>query len=106
MFNLDSKLLQVLRPYSNISNLVIWDYYVKEDLAHGPTYDLEMMSLEGTSEEEGSLSEGPAIVPVRRIINGCYDDVTQLEPDSCTYLLQVRLNSFTNVLPVIFYRIT
>ena len=35
----------VLRPFSHISDLVIWDYYVKEELRGGPAYDLEIAGM-------------------------------------------------------------
>ena len=47
---------QVLRPYSNLANLVIWDYYTQEDLAHGPSYDFESVSKEMREMEEQQLA--------------------------------------------------
>ena len=62
---------------------------MKEDLAHGPSYDLEVVAADMRLDEEGELPDGGPIVPQRRIVNGCYDDVSHLEPDACNYLLQV-----------------
>ncbi|KAL3178044.1 hypothetical protein MRX96_038584 [Rhipicephalus microplus] len=44
---------EVLRPYSNLSNLEVWDYYLEETLCHGPIYDPELVVLE----------RGPKVVP-------------------------------------------
>ena len=82
-------MLQVLRPYSNISNLRIWEYYTTENLAHGPSYDFEVIDRESKREEEEEAMEAPLGVPYRKILNGCYDDVMRVEPDAVSYLLQV-----------------
>ena len=79
----------MLRPYSNISNLQIWDYYLKEDLAHGPSYDFESVAKETRLEEEQMMIDGPLVANPRKIINGCYDNIEQLQPDAFVYLLQV-----------------
>ena len=79
----------VLRPYSNVSNLKLWDYYLKEDLAHGPPYDLEVIEKEENREEEEALIDGPMSPSMRKVVNGCYDNVERLLPDSCHYLMQV-----------------
>ena len=81
---------QVLRPYSNISNLVIWEYFLKEDLAHGPSFDLDIVAKETRLIEEQELVDGPLTPSHRKIINGCYDNIEYQEPDSCTFLIQVR----------------
>lgn len=75
----------VLRPYSNVSNLNIWDYFVCEDLSFGPSYDLEMTS---TSLEEQEFHDISRLVSNRRIVNSCYDDVPSAIPDAFTYLLK------------------
>ena len=38
MYSLDLQ-QTVLRPYCNISDFQIWDYYLDEELRHGPSYD-------------------------------------------------------------------
>jgi len=77
----------VLRPYSNISNLKLWDYYMKEDLAHGPSYDFEAVAREMKMLEEQDMVDGPMTSNTRRIVNACYDNVDQQQPESCTHLL-------------------
>ena len=81
--------LQVLRPYSNTSNLMLWDYYLTEDLAHGPSYDFEIAETETSYQEEQEMVDGPMTPSSRKIINGCYDNIGNLEPDACSFLTQV-----------------
>ena len=33
----------VLRPFNNLSDLQIWNYYFGEELKHGPSYDYELV---------------------------------------------------------------
>ncbi|KAL4225636.1 ARS-binding factor 1 [Mactra antiquata] len=70
----------VLRPYSNLSNLKIWDYYTTEDLAHGPSYDIEVVQKEIRQNEDQESVEllGQS---QRKIVNGCYDSVMLQQPD-------------------------
>ena len=82
--------MQVLRPYSNVSNLHIWEYYLKEDLARGPSYDFEVIQKEIRMDEDQALIEGPLVPSLRRVLNAAYDNVEQTQPDAFTYLLQVR----------------
>lgn len=42
----------VLRPASNISELVIWSFYYGEELKHGAPYDFEVYTLDVLKEEE------------------------------------------------------
>jgi hypothetical protein len=79
----------VLRPYSNITNLKIWNYYLSEDLAHGPPYDLEVVEREEHKEEEDALIDGPVSPSNRKVVNSCYDSVERVMPDSCHYLIRV-----------------
>ena len=83
----------VLRPYSNISNLKLWDYYFSEDLAHGPSYEIETVHKEiQLNEEESSETGGQQ--KVRRIVNGCYDNVFLKQPDVFIQKLQVSEKFF------------
>ena len=34
----------ILRPFSNLSDLYIWNYYFGEELKHGPSYDYEIVT--------------------------------------------------------------
>ena len=51
---------KVLRPFSHQSDLVIWDYYIKEELRHGPFYDPEYAEMDLAQEDEGNLCEARA----------------------------------------------
>jgi hypothetical protein len=42
----------VLRPFSHLSDLALWDYYTGEELHHGPPYDPEYFDLDLASDEE------------------------------------------------------
>ena len=44
MYSLDLQ-QTVLRPYCNISDFQIWDYYLAEELRHGPSYDYELIMV-------------------------------------------------------------
>ena len=88
-YSTDAMFLQVLRPYSNIANLKIWEYFLKEDLAHGPIYDIEVVAKEQKMEDEEEEAELAITQNTRRIVNGCYDNIEHVQPDACTYLLQV-----------------
>ncbi len=79
----------VLRPYSNISSLKIWDYFLGEDLCRGPSYDFEVIAAEKQLEYDQELVDGTVNTSMRKIVNACYDDVAQVQPDACTHLLQV-----------------
>lgn len=79
---------QVLRPFSNMSNLKIWDYYLTEDLAHGSSYDFEVTASDLKAEEEQEMIDGPLSSSSRKVINGCYDTTDLVEPAICSYLLQ------------------
>lgn len=81
----------VLRPYSNIANLELWDYYLEEDLHHGPSYDFEVVAKEMRDEEDQELIDGPLAPPtsLRKVVNSCYDDIKHVQPDACAHLLKV-----------------
>jgi myotubularin-related protein 5/13 len=75
----------------------VWDYYVKEDLAHGPSYDLEAIEKETRIEEEQRMIDGPFLPNPRKVINGCYDNIEAIQPDMMVHLLQVCFNSTLDV---------
>ncbi|XP_053384706.1 myotubularin-related protein 13-like isoform X1 [Mercenaria mercenaria] len=77
----------VLRPYSYLSNLKIWDYYTVEDLAHGPSYDIEIVHREITQNEDSESLELMG-QQQRKVINGCYDNVMLQEPDHFCWQFQ------------------
>ena len=49
-----------MRPYCSVPNLELWDYYLTEELSHGPPYDLEVSAMDLAQAEEARVTEGPA----------------------------------------------
>ena len=87
---------QVLRPYSNLSNLKIWDYYLIEDLAHGPSYDIEVTQREIRQNEDQEPVETIG-QPRRKVINGCYDNILIQQPDNFQWQFQVCVSLCMNI---------
>ncbi|CAB0016635.1 unnamed protein product [Nesidiocoris tenuis] len=63
---------KVLRPQSNLAVLDVWNYYVSEDLRHGPSYDLELIQLEACQQEETDAAEGTQSPARQVVMNGVY----------------------------------
>ena len=38
-----------------MSDLVLWDYYIEEELRFGPCYDMEYAEIDLTLQDEGNL---------------------------------------------------
>ncbi|XP_062850803.1 myotubularin-related protein 5 isoform X2 [Trichomycterus rosablanca] len=78
---------EVLKPYSNISNLKVWDFYTEETLSEGPSFDWELVrgKTEGPEEER---AETTAPKSQRRVVWPCYDRLSKVVPDAITKLLQ------------------
>ena len=78
----------VLRPFSHISDLVLWDYYVKEELRGGPAYDLEIAGMEADTEDEadGSLISDSGLLTRASLTLG-YDNMASDHPDMISHLL-------------------
>uniref|UniRef100_A0A8C9L4V0 SET binding factor 1 n=1 Tax=Serinus canaria TaxID=9135 RepID=A0A8C9L4V0_SERCA len=79
---------EVLRPYSNISNLKVWDYYTEETLSEGPPYDWELAQGQPEPAEEPDRQDTAAPQSKRRIIWPCYDNRSRVEPDAISKLLE------------------
>ena len=47
----------VLRPFNNLSDLQIWDYYTGEELKHGASHDYELVVQDVEQDEEYSASD-------------------------------------------------
>ncbi|CAB3383072.1 Hypothetical predicted protein [Cloeon dipterum] len=86
----------VLRPQSHLSNLDVWDYYLGEELCHGPSYDLEIVQQDAATaegdKEIASISHdsGRTLINknIGRLVTSGYDGVAQCIPDSFSYLLE------------------
>ncbi|XP_014746240.1 PREDICTED: myotubularin-related protein 5 [Sturnus vulgaris] len=83
---------EVLRPYSNISNLKVWDYYTEETLSEGPSYDWELAQGQPEPPEEPDRQDTAAPQSKRRIIWPCYDNRSRVEPDAISKLLEELQN--------------
>lgn len=81
---------QVLRPYSNVSNLKVWDFYTEETLAEGPPYDWELAQGPPEPPEE-ERPDGGAPQSRRRVVWPCYDNLPRAQPDAISRLLEVRV---------------
>ena len=82
-------LLQVLRPYTFISNLKLWDFYMEETLSEGPSYDWELRGWqERTAEEVAEKPDSGGPKSQRCIVWPCYDNLSKTLPDAITKLLQ------------------
>ncbi|XP_053925663.1 myotubularin-related protein 5 [Cuculus canorus] len=79
---------EVLRPYSNISNLKVWDYYTEETLSEGPSYDWELTQSQADNAEEPDRHDAGAPQTKRKIIWPCYDNRRRLQPDAISKLLE------------------
>uniref|UniRef100_A0A672RXV7 Myotubularin-related protein 5-like n=1 Tax=Sinocyclocheilus grahami TaxID=75366 RepID=A0A672RXV7_SINGR len=81
---------EVLKPYSFISNLKVWDFYTEETLSEGPSFDWELVrgQPEKPQEEAGDRQETTAPKSQRRIVWPCYDSLSKVLPDAITKLLQ------------------
>ena len=77
---------QVLRPYTNVSSLRVWDYYVEENLYGGPSFDRELFEAATNEDNEQPLEQSD-----RRTVNASYDDVAHAELDIHRWLLEVCL---------------
>ncbi|KAK9886900.1 hypothetical protein WA026_019158 [Henosepilachna vigintioctopunctata] len=78
----------VLRPQSHLPCLDIWDYYLHEDLRHGPSYDPEIILMDFQQEEEAEAADGLIEKSSRRIVSLGYDCVNHCVPDAFSHLLE------------------
>ncbi len=83
----------VLRPYAMISDLVLWDYYVCEELKHGPSYDYELVILDEEQDEDfstiaDSLTSTSMTIQGREGLVSGYDCLSRSTLSACSYLLE------------------
>ncbi|KAL0962853.1 hypothetical protein UPYG_G00346360 [Umbra pygmaea] len=81
---------EVLRPYSFISNLKVWDFYTEETLS-GPLYDWELVQKgrqDRLAEEVPDKPDSTTPKSQRHIVWPCYDSRIRVVPDAITKLLQ------------------
>ncbi|BFZ05320.1 hypothetical protein BsWGS_08359 [Bradybaena similaris] len=68
----------ILRPFSNVSNLKIWNFFTTEDLCRGVLYDLDLEDRDAHGEELEVEAIG---VSRRQILNICYHNILLQQPD-------------------------
>lgn len=79
----------VLRPYSSVASLEIWDYFLAEELATGSPYDLEIGAMDMAQAEEARATEGSNNTPsLRHPVAIGYDTVHLHQPDMFSYMLE------------------
>lgn len=71
----------MLRPYTFVSNLKVWDFFLEESLSEGPSYDWELREAEDRADTG-------APEPGRRVVWPCYDHMSKVLPDAIAKLLQ------------------
>ncbi|XP_054159032.1 myotubularin-related protein 13-like [Oppia nitens] len=79
----------VIRPLFNTSSLKIWDYYLNEELAHGPSYDIELVGMEHHRQEVLEATTSESDKSQRKIITACYDSIIHSEPNCFQNLLHI-----------------
>ncbi|CAG2162301.1 unnamed protein product [Oppiella nova] len=83
----------VIRPSFCISSLKLWDYFVSEELAHGPSYDLEVVDMEHQRLEVLEATTSDSDKTNRNNISAFYDSVIHSEPNC----FQNMLNSIRSL---------
>ncbi|XP_065448289.1 myotubularin-related protein 13 isoform X5 [Chrysemys picta bellii] len=78
---------EALKPSVNMSSLKTWDYYMEETLATGPSYDWTVVTAKCNTSEEADQMDGSFPQSRRKIVWPCYDDVSKVQPDAITSLL-------------------
>ncbi|UXI15807.1 hypothetical protein NH340_JMT01750 [Sarcoptes scabiei] len=85
----------VIRPLNNLPSLKVWEYYVGEELAHGPSYDLEVMNMERHRPDDMEINNDNTNEKscLRRfVVNSIYDSVDHVLPNCFIQLLdQIKL---------------
>ncbi|KAG8576609.1 hypothetical protein GDO81_009909 [Engystomops pustulosus] len=89
---------EVLRPYSSVWGLRVWDYYTHEALSEGPSYDWEL--VQATQHEEPEKNDSSAPQTKRKIVWPSYHAPQRLQPDGITCLLEELQNLEMDLRPV------
>ncbi|KAG9489756.1 hypothetical protein GDO78_005609 [Eleutherodactylus coqui] len=89
---------EVLRPYSSVWGLRVWDYYTHEALSEGPSYDWELVQAHRHEEPEKNDSSAPQTK--RKIVWPSYHASQRLQPDAITCLLDELQNLEMDLRPV------
>ncbi|XP_065158308.1 myotubularin-related protein 13 isoform X2 [Atheta coriaria] len=77
----------VLRPQSHLPCLEVWGYYIDEELAYGPSYDIEIVQMDAQQEEEAAAADG-ITKSTRNIVTKGYDISNRSVPEAFGHLLE------------------
>lgn len=83
--------MQVLKPNVSISSLKKWDYYTEETLSTGPSYDWTMVITKCSNRDEPDQMDVSHSHSKRKIVWPCYDNISKVQPDAITSLLNVSI---------------
>ncbi|EDV28505.1 uncharacterized protein TRIADDRAFT_51481 [Trichoplax adhaerens] len=76
------KMTQILRPVASLTNLKVWDYYIKRNLYIGSPYDIELLIVAKQLEDDQIASERSNLskrsADSCRVISGCFGSLTHL----------------------------
>ena len=89
----DEKNPCVLRPKINLNNFRVWDYYLNEELSHGPSYDVEMVAFEKQRREEQEATTVDAAKSKeskRIIVNPINENVAHFQPNGIEEMLETH----------------
>ncbi|XP_075713709.1 myotubularin-related protein 5 isoform X3 [Rhinoderma darwinii] len=89
---------EVLRPYSSVWGLRVWDYYTHEALSEGPSYDWEL--LQANQHEEPEKNDSSAPQTKRKVVWPSYHAPRRFQPDAITCLLEELQNLEMDLRPV------
>lgn len=83
---------EVLRPSFHVFDLEIWEYFLREELRHGPSYDPELLDLDLAAEDElnsstDTVSLSPSDAQKTTLTSG-YDCLPRASVDCCSALLE------------------
>lgn len=105
MYNSDQD-QPVLRPQSSVAMLELWRYYIDEELAHGPPYDLELVCNDNHEDEEIDFLSSTGMRSIynsnhgsnsnsksqqqrrRRVVTTGYDSLVKCDPDIFSRILE------------------
>uniref|UniRef100_A0A4W3JXR7 SET binding factor 2 n=1 Tax=Callorhinchus milii TaxID=7868 RepID=A0A4W3JXR7_CALMI len=86
LFSAEEGEKHILRTCINISALKKWDYYTGETLSSGPSYEWDMVTVKASEEPE--QTDGSVPQTHRKVVWPCYDNVSKVQPDAITKLLE------------------
>lgn len=89
----DEKNPCVLRPKINLNNFRVWDYYMNEEISHGPSYDVEMIAFEKQrrEEQEATCPDSAKNKENKRIIvNPINENVAHFQPNGIEEMLELN----------------